>query len=146
MHGEQADAPVAAEAPGRSAGPPWRVIAIVALAVALLVVALLVVLRSGSKDGAEPKTPQGLVIELLDTSDANARTACAAVHTFAADRATLVQLLDTLPPAGRAGLLASLRTQGGDWLPAEAKHWGFPEARLGLLTLWDQCQRRGLGR
>jgi hypothetical protein len=134
--GEEADGP-------RSI--PWRTITIVGLAVALLVAVLVVVLVSRSDDEADPTTPQGLVIQQLDASDANARTACTAVHTFAANRATLVQLLDTLPPAGQAALLQSLRTQGGDWLPPESKHWRFPEVRLGLLTLWDQCQRRGLG-
>jgi hypothetical protein len=134
-------------ADGEGAGRPipWKVIAIVGLAVAVLVAVLVIVLVSRSNDEADPTTPQGLVIQQLDASDDTARTACTAVHTFAANRATLVQLLDTLPPAGRAALLQSIRTQGGGWLPPEAKHWAFPEIRLGLLTLWDQCQRRGLG-
>jgi hypothetical protein len=131
------------EGPARTI--PWKIIVIVGVAVALLVAVLVVVLVSRSDDEADPTTPQGLVIEQLDASDAIARTACTAVHTFAADRATLVQLLDTLPPSGQAALLQSIRTQGGDWLPPESKHWDFPEVRLGLLTLWDQCQRRGLG-
>jgi hypothetical protein len=110
------------------------------LVVAIVVVVVLLLTRSNDDS---PATVEGYVAEQLSASDQNVEAACGAIHSFAADRAGLVRLLDTMPVQARNSLVQTLRTQGGSWLPPESADWGYPEFRRGLLAVWDECARRG---
>jgi hypothetical protein len=130
------------------AEPPVRrslLIAAVAIAlVAIIVVVVLLVVRSGDDQGAAGTSVRAVVVQQLDASQEGAQTACQAVRSFGKDRKTLVQMLDQMPAQAQSNLVDTMRTQGGSWLPPESADWGFPELRRALVTLWDECGRRGL--
>lgn len=123
----------------RSRRTVFLVLAVV-VAVAAAVVAFILIRSDDDGSGARRSVEQ-VVRESLESNPDALGMACEQVSVLGGDRAKVTEMLDSLPANTRDAMVESLRQRGEQegWLPDEATTWQFPELRLAILTLFDEC-------